>query len=106
MVRAIQVRDGLSPDGFTCNGDIACANTTPYFSDVPTSDAYFKYVQKLHELGITAAAVGGAYNDSAYVTRDMMAAFMSRSFLGTNVVALSSGSSQEYAVPSGSCPSG
>jgi hypothetical protein len=53
---------------------------TPYFSDVPTTHVFFKYVQKLKDEGITA--VTGTYNVDSEVTRDQMAAFLARAFLG------------------------
>jgi len=54
--------------------------TTPYFSDVPSTHTFFKYVQKLKDGGITA--VTGTYGVDNIVTRAQMAAFLSRAFLG------------------------
>jgi hypothetical protein len=53
---------------------------TPYFSDVPSTNTFFKYVQKMKDTGITA--VTGTYMASSNVTRDQMAAFLGRAFLG------------------------
>jgi hypothetical protein len=53
---------------------------TPYFTDVPSSSAFFKYVQKMKDDGITTTS--GTYMASSNVTRDQMAAFLSRAFLG------------------------
>ncbi|MFO0752336.1 MAG: S-layer homology domain-containing protein [Thermodesulfovibrionales bacterium] len=53
---------------------------SPYFSDVPEASAYFKYVQKLKDAGITT--VSGTYYVDMPVTRDQMAAFLARTFLG------------------------
>ena len=52
---------------------------TPYFSDVPSTHLFFKYVQKLKDDGITA--VTGTYNVDSVVTREQMAAFLFRGFL-------------------------
>jgi probable HAF family extracellular repeat protein len=86
LVRATQVAAGQSTVNFTCNGGVAgasvnCATTTPYFNDVPTTDSFFPYVQKLKELGITTGCGNGNYCPSEDVTRDQMAAFLARAFL-------------------------
>jgi len=72
---------------YTCTGgvngaSVACGSTTPYFSDVPTTDQFFPYVQKLKELGITTGCGNGDFCPSENVTRDQMAAFLARAFLG------------------------
>jgi hypothetical protein len=87
LVRATQVAAGQSTVNFTCNGGVAgasvrCAGTIPYFLDVPATDAFFPYVQKLYELGITTGCGNGNYCPSDDVTRDEMAAFLARAFLG------------------------
>jgi hypothetical protein len=87
LVRGTQVAAGQSTTSFTCNGGVAgvsvsCASTTPYFSDVPATDTFFPYVQKLYELGITKGCGNGDYCPSEDVTRDQMAAFLARAFLG------------------------
>jgi len=60
--------------------------TTPYFSDVPSTHNFFKYVQKMKDEGITA--VTGTYNVDSFVTRAQMAAFLARAFLGTATATL------------------
>ncbi len=55
---------------------------TPYFSDVPSTHGFFKYVQKLRDDGITA--VNGTYSVDSYVTRGQMAAFIIRAKYGEN----------------------
>jgi hypothetical protein len=55
-------------------------STTPYFSDVPSTHTFFKYVQKLKDESITA--VTGTYGVDNIVTRAQMAAFLARAFLG------------------------
>src|SRR5208283_2759932 len=97
LVRATQVAAGQSTTSFTCTGlgvgvsgaPVPCANTTPYFHDVLTTSPYFTYIQKLYELGITTGCgTGDVYECPGlaatidYVTRDQMAAFISRAFLG------------------------
>jgi len=54
--------------------------TAPYFSDVPSTNTFFKYVQKLKDEGITALT--GTYGVDNIVTRAQMAAFLARAFLG------------------------
>ena len=56
--------------------------TTPYFTDVPSTNGFFKYVQKLKDAGITA--VSGTYGVDGYVTRGQMAAFIIRALYGEN----------------------
>ena len=48
----------------------------PYFTDVPATDSFFKYIQKLKDMNITT--LSGAYFPSEGVTRDEMAAFLVR----------------------------
>jgi sugar lactone lactonase YvrE len=54
--------------------------STPYYSDVPADNIYFKYIQKLRDVGITTTT--GTYMINDIVTRDQMAAFLARGFLG------------------------
>ena len=53
---------------------------TPYFTDVPSTHTFFKYVQKLKDEGITV--LSGVYMVDNIVPRDQMAAFLGRGFLG------------------------
>ena len=53
---------------------------TPYYADVPPSNGYFKYVQKMKDVGITA--VVGTYMVNDAVTRGAMAAFIIRAIYG------------------------
>jgi hypothetical protein len=53
---------------------------TPYFSDVPSDSVFFKYIQKMKDEGITTTT--GTYMPSSNVTREQMAAFLARAFLG------------------------
>ena len=55
---------------------------TPYYIDEPSTDNFFKYIQKLKELGITTGCGSGNYCPSENVARDQMAAFLARAFLG------------------------
>ena len=58
--------------------------TTPYFSDVPPTHVFFKYIQKLKDDGITS--VSGTYGVDNIVTRAQMAAFLVRGFLSSEFV--------------------
>jgi hypothetical protein len=80
LVRGTQVKNNEAPEGFTCNGGVNCSTTAAYFSDVPSTDLFFPYVQKLKELNITT--VSSIYNPAQDVPRDQMAAFISRAFPG------------------------
>ena len=76
-------------EDFTCTGGVAgaavaCATTTPYFNDVPsvTADQFFPYIQKLYELGITVGCGNNNYCPAESVSREYMAVFLDRAFLG------------------------
>jgi hypothetical protein len=79
----------LYSENFTCTGGVAgaavaCATTTPYFNDVPsvTADQFFPYIQKLKELGITVGCGNNNYCPAEAVSREDMAIFLDRAFLG------------------------
>lgn len=61
-------------------GETFSYTSTPYFADVPASNDFFKYVQKMKDTGITA--VSNIYDVDSDVTREQMAAFLGRAFLG------------------------
>jgi len=48
-------------------------STTPYFSDVPPGNAFFRFIQKLRDLGITGGCGGDDYCPNDPVTRGEMA---------------------------------
>jgi hypothetical protein len=58
-----------------------CGSTTPY-SDVPASNGFCGHIKRMAELGITTGCGGGNYCPSQTVTRDQMAVFLARAFLG------------------------
>lgn len=62
------------------NGESFTYDQHPYFTDVPSTSIFFKYVQKLKEAGITVS--NGTYRPSDPVTRNEMATFLARAFLG------------------------
>ncbi|HXW68039.1 MAG TPA: S-layer homology domain-containing protein, partial [Dissulfurispiraceae bacterium] len=66
----------LYGDNFTCSGGVSCSTTTPYFSDVPATDYFFPYIQKLAQLSITTMV--GTYLPEEGVTRGETAAFIIR----------------------------
>ena len=53
---------------------------TPYYTDVPSTNTYFKCVQKMKDDAITTTT--GSYQASSTVTREQMATFIARAFLG------------------------
>jgi lipopolysaccharide transport system ATP-binding protein len=73
LVRALQYKAKKDPENFSYR-------TTPYFSDVLSTDQFFKYIQKLKDDGITTAT--GTYNPDEVVTRAQMATFIVRAFYG------------------------
>ncbi|MGA2589532.1 MAG: protease pro-enzyme activation domain-containing protein [Bryobacteraceae bacterium] len=69
------VRSVLGGDNFTYS-------PTPYFTDVPPSYQFFKWIQKLKELGITTGCTATTYCPADDVTRGEMAAFIIRARYG------------------------
>ena len=63
-------------------GDTFAYPATPFFTDVPATHVYFKYIQKMRELGITAGCTETQYCPDAPVTRGQMAVFIIRGRLG------------------------
>ena len=55
---------------------------TPYFSDVPSSDPFFPFVQKMRDLGITSGCGPTTYCPNDPVTRGQMAVFIVRTRFG------------------------
>ena len=70
---AVMIIRAFYGDDFSYNGE-------PYFSDVSVTDSGFKYIQKMKALGFTKAE--GMFYPDRIVTREEMAAFLSRAFLG------------------------
>ena len=56
--------------------------TTPSFTDVPSTDPFFKFVQKMAQLGFWTGCGGGSYCESSAVTRDQMAPMIMRAMIG------------------------
>jgi len=52
--------------------------STPFFTDVPSTDIYFSFVQKMKELGITSGCSATEYCGSGETTRGQMAVFVIR----------------------------
>jgi hypothetical protein len=55
---------------------------TPYFTDVPSNNIFFSYIQKMKELGIWTGCTATTYCENDVVTRDQMAPMILRSMLG------------------------
>ena len=55
---------------------------TPLFSDVPATDEYFPYIQKMGQMGFWTGCGGGQYCENVPVTRDQMAPMILRGMLG------------------------
>jgi hypothetical protein len=53
-------------------------NSTPYFTDVPPSHPFFKFIQKLRDLGITSGCSATQFCPDDSVTRGQMAVFIIR----------------------------
>jgi hypothetical protein len=80
IIRAIYSQYGVDSKGYPYSNENFDYSPTPYFTDVSSTHVFFKYVQKMKDDGITA--VTGIYDVDAPVTRDQMAAFLARAFLG------------------------
>jgi hypothetical protein len=57
---------------------------TPYFSDVPASYLYFKWIQKMQDLGIGLPCSANQYCPETAVTRGIMAVLIIRSRFGVS----------------------
>ena len=57
---------------------VSPAPATATFSDVPTSDPAFQYVEALAASGITGGCAGGNYCPDNFVTRRQMAVFLAK----------------------------
>ncbi len=77
------------PDSSTTRGEMAVFiitamfggksfsyTTTPYFSDVPSNNLFFRFIQKMKDLGITSGCGNNNFCPDDPVTRGEMAAFI------------------------------
>jgi hypothetical protein len=60
-------------------------NPVPFFTDVPANAQFFKYIQKMKELGITSGCTTTAYCPNDTISRGQMAVFIVRARYGTGV---------------------
>jgi hypothetical protein len=58
-----------------------CGSTSP-FGDVPANSGFCGHIKRMLELNITTGCGNGNYCPTQTVTRDQMAAFLARAFLG------------------------
>jgi glucose/arabinose dehydrogenase len=63
-------------------GETFTFSSTPYFTDVGSGHPYFRYIQKLREIGVTNGCTVTTYCPDDTVTRGQMAAFIVRARLG------------------------
>jgi S-layer homology domain/Domain of unknown function DUF11/Beta-propeller repeat len=63
-------------------GDNFSFQQAPFFTDVPTGHVFFKWIQKMKELGITSGCSPTTYCPNDPVTRGQMAVFIIRAMLG------------------------
>lgn len=54
----------------------------PFFTDVPASHPFFKWIQKMRELGYTSGCAANRFCPGSFVTRGQMAVFIIRLRLG------------------------
>ena len=52
------------------------------FNDVLASDSMCRYIKRLKELGVTTGCGSGNYCPAGNVSREQMAAFLARAYLG------------------------
>jgi hypothetical protein len=71
------IRAMLGGDGFTFR-------QTPYFTDVPATHPFFKWIQKMREFGITSGCGATTYCPDDSVTRGQMAVFIFRALTGNS----------------------
>jgi hypothetical protein len=71
IVRAVEGE----PASTVCNGGSG-------FADVALANGFCRYIKRLAELGITTGCGGGNFCPAQIVSRDQMAAFIARAFLG------------------------
>jgi hypothetical protein len=88
QMAALLIRSVMKTEDFTYTA-------TPYFTDVPSGDPMFKYVQKLRDLGITLGcnAGGTQFCPAQAVTRAQMALFLARGKFGPGAVVAGLGNS-------------
>lgn len=72
-------------------GDSFTYSPAPYFTDVPVSHSFFKYIQKMRELEITVGCTATEYCPNGLVTRGQMAAFLIRAKLGGAGISVAGG---------------
>ncbi|MEM3580402.1 MAG: conjugal transfer protein TraN [Candidatus Bathyarchaeia archaeon] len=70
-------------------GDNFTYNTTPYYSDVPSSHPYFKYIQKAKELGLMIGYDNGTFGVGKTITRAETAIIVTRILLNQPGMTLS-----------------
>jgi hypothetical protein len=63
------------------NVTVLTYSPTPH-TDVPFTDMFFGYVQKMYELGFWTGCGGGSYCENDNVTRDQMAPMVMRAMMG------------------------
>lgn len=63
-------------------GDTFPFPDTPFFTDVPAGHPYFRHIQKMREVGVTAGCSATQYCPDDPVTRGQMAVFLVRARLG------------------------
>ena len=73
------VRSVMGSDNFTYSA-------SPYFTDVPPGNAFFKWIQKMRDLGITSGCAPTAFCPNDTVIRGQMAVFLIRDRYGSSTV--------------------
>ena len=64
------------------NGSSFSYSPTPYFTDVPPSSPFFKFVQKMRDLDIAVGTTATTYSPNLPITREQMAVFITLARLG------------------------
>ncbi len=62
-------------------GETFTSPATPYFTDVPANQTFFRYIQKLRQLGVTTGCTANTYCINDPTTRGQMAVFLARAYL-------------------------
>jgi hypothetical protein len=63
-------------------GNPAGVCAAPPFTDVPVTNQFCRHIERAVALGITQGIGGGLFGPAQNVSREQMAAFIARAFLG------------------------
>jgi len=80
VVRALYWALTGNVEGQTALNSSFTYSPTPYFTDVPVTDSFFKYIQKLKEVGVTSGTSLTTYGPGDPLTNGQVAVFSTRTW--------------------------